>query len=162
MLATAGCEREQRQFRDLPAASAPVESARVSELVPGGERPGQEPIEGPYSENAYSVSEGKRLYSLYNCNGCHSNGGGGMGPPLIDAAWTYGSAPRNVFDTIVEGRPNGMPAWGSRVPRRQVWQLVAYVRSMSGQLPDDISPGRSDNMQAKPSETMIEQKEPLR
>ena len=38
--------------------------------------------------------QGKRLFSWYNCIGCHANGGGGIGPPLMDDEWIYGSRPR--------------------------------------------------------------------
>ena len=41
-------------------------------------------------------------------------GGGGIGPPLMDDRWIYGSAPENIYASIVQGRPNGMPAWGGR------------------------------------------------
>ena len=69
-----------------------------------------------------------------------------MGPPLMDAKWIYGSRPANIFETIVEGRPNGMPSFRNKVPDSQVWQLVAYVQSMSGQAPIDALPSRSDHM----------------
>ena len=83
----------------------------------------------------------------FNCAGCHANGGGGMGPPLMDAAWIYGGEPDSVYATIVQGRPNGMPAFGKRAQPRQAWQLAAYVRSMSGLLAKDVAPGRDDHMQ---------------
>ena len=57
------------------------------------------------------------------------------------------------FNSIVEGRPNGMPNFSGKIPEYQVWQLVAYVRSMSGQLPKDISPSRDDRMMAKQPES---------
>jgi cytochrome c oxidase cbb3-type subunit 3 len=142
LLLLAACEREQRRFREGPGASA--------RLTAGGTSPAI--ARGPYEENAWAVGEGKRLYAAYNCNGCHANGGGGMGPPLMDDTWIYGSAPGNVYTTIVEGRPNGMPAFGGKIPDQQVWQLVAYVRSMSGQLRGDVRPGRDDHMRAKESE----------
>ena len=31
------------------------------------------------------MGEGKRLFAAYNCNGCHAQGGGGIGPPLMDS-----------------------------------------------------------------------------
>ena len=40
-----------------------------------------------------------------------------------------------------------MPAFGSRIPEAQVWQLVAYVRSMSGFVASDVAPSRNDSMQ---------------
>jgi cytochrome c oxidase cbb3-type subunit III len=45
-----------------------------------------------------------------------------------------------------------MPSFRNRIPEYQVWELVAYVRSMSGLLPKGVSPSRSDEMNVKPSE----------
>ena len=64
-----------------------------------------------------------------NCTGCHANGGGGIGPPLMDAEWRYGSAPGDIYRSIVEGRPNGMPAFGKRLTEDEIWQLHAFVKS---------------------------------
>jgi cytochrome c oxidase cbb3-type subunit 3 len=86
----------------------------------------------PYAGNAHAIGEGKKLYGQYNCSGCHANGGGAIGPPLMDDKWIYGSAAENIFATIVEGRPQGMPAFGGRIVEYQIWQIVAYVRSLSG------------------------------
>ena len=80
-----------------------------------------------------------------------------MGPPLMDDIWIYGSDPASVFATIVEGRPNGMPAWRGRIPNYQVWRLVAYVRSMSGLASKDASPARDDHMFSKESEQRLDE-----
>jgi cytochrome c oxidase cbb3-type subunit 3 len=151
VLMLVACEREHRRFRDVAPAAGRPERTQQSELVAGG-APRPSTMRHPYDENAWAVGEGKRLYQAYNCNGCHANGGGGMGPALMDATWIYGSAPQNVYTTIVEGRPNGMPAFGGKIPDQQVWQLVAYVRSLSGQLRADVRPGRDDHMRVKESE----------
>jgi cytochrome c oxidase cbb3-type subunit 3 len=90
-----------------------------------------DPRAARYYDNAEAVNTGKRLYSQYNCSGCHSNGGGGMGPPLMDDQWIYGARLEQIHDTLVEGRPNGMPSWGGKIPDEQLWQIAAYVRSMS-------------------------------
>ena len=84
-----------------------------------------------YYDNAEAVATGKALFNQYNCSGCHSNGGGGLGPPLMDDVWIYGSRLEQIHQTLVEGRPNGMPAWGGKIPDQQLWQLASYVRSMS-------------------------------
>jgi cytochrome c oxidase cbb3-type subunit 3 len=151
-LATASaCERETRHFRDEPAAAAPAAGVRVSTLEPGPAT-SDRAVGNPYEDNAWAVAEGKRLYSQFNCVGCHAHGGGGMGPPLMDAAWRYGAAPANVIASIAEGRPNGMPAFGPKVGTQQIWQLAAYVRSMSGLVAKDVAPSRSDEMQVKAPE----------
>ena len=154
-LLTASCEREERTFRvETPSASAPG-SVRVTDFVPG--LPGQSSTAMPngYEENAYVLALGQTLYTAYNCNGCHAQGGGGIGPPLMDDQWRYGSRPEQVHATLVQGRPNGMPAFGGKVPDQHLWALAAYVRSMSGLVPIDAAPGRLDHLQgAPPSHTV--------
>lgn len=122
-----GCE-DQAALRDNQANPQAV--TRMTEFGPGTEdsRSGDH----PYINSRHAINEGKRLYAWFNCAGCHANGGGGMGPPLIDAAWIYGSAPENIFTTIMEGRPNGMPAFHGKIPEQEVWKIVAYVRSLGG------------------------------
>ncbi len=118
------------------------------------------PVKNSYEENAYALSEGKRLYNSFNCVGCHAHGGGGMGPPLMDDQWLYGSAPEQVFASIVEGRPNGMPAFRDHIPDYQVWQLAAYVRSLSGLVKKDAATSRDDHISGKKPENSTDRKEP--
>lgn len=151
-LPLAACDREERNFHGIPrSASSGMPPVRQTDLQ-AGPPVRNPPAYSPYEENAYAVSQGKTLYNQFNCSGCHFQGGGGIGPPLMDAEWIYGSRPENVFESIVEGRPNGMPSFGGKIVTDQVWQLVAYVRSMSGLLRKDVAPGRSDDMQVRPQE----------
>ena len=53
-----------------------------------------------------------------------------MGPSLRDSSWIYGGSNPHIFSSIAEGRAHGMPAWGTRIPDQQIWQLVAYIRSL--------------------------------
>ncbi|PYQ47863.1 MAG: hypothetical protein DMF59_17700 [Acidobacteria bacterium] len=69
---------------------------------------------------------------MYNCSGCHAHGGGGIGPALMDDEWTYGSSPANIYTSIAEGRPNGMPSYGGHIPDYQIWELTTYVRALGG------------------------------
>jgi cytochrome c oxidase cbb3-type subunit 3 len=159
LLAAAGCYREQRPA-PAPQPAPPNSGVRQSDIVPGAAANAPQPP-NRYEENAYALSQGKSLFRKYNCSGCHSQGGGGMGPALMDAKWLYGSAPANIFASIVEGRPNGMPAFGGRIQDDQVWQLVAYVRSMSGQVREDAAPSRSDEFQTAPPEGRREKETPV-
>jgi cytochrome c oxidase cbb3-type subunit 3 len=144
-----GCQREQRNFRQAPSSAGVVNTIQVSDLHPGGQQIATPAISNRYEESAYAVSQGKQLFEQFNCVGCHANGGGGIGPPLMDNQWIYGGEPANIFSTIMEGRPNGMPAWRGRIPENQAWEIVAYVRSLSGLLAKDVAPGRSDHMSGK-------------
>jgi cytochrome c oxidase cbb3-type subunit III len=152
-LTVAACERERRPFEDPGSAARRTDHAAMTPLVPGSPPPGPATA-GPFRHNAYGVSEGKRLFASFNCVGCHSHGGGGMGPALMDDEWIYGSHAENIFNSILEGRPNGMPAWRGKIPDEQVWQIVAYVQSMNGQEPIDVLPGRDDHLRSTTPENL--------
>ncbi|UWZ84135.1 c-type cytochrome [Occallatibacter riparius] len=156
-----GCKREHRVFDPGSPQTQVANASALNEIHAGAQwspGPPSSPSRVRYDDNAYAVSEGKRLFESYNCVGCHQHGGGGIGPALMDAQWIYGSHPEQIYETIVRGRPNGMPSFSGKIPDYQVWELVAYVRSMSGQLREDVAPGRSDEMpvikseQARPKE----------
>jgi cytochrome c oxidase cbb3-type subunit 3 len=152
MLALVACSRESRKFSDTSLSGAtPLNTLTQSDIQPGGGAPVHDG-HSPYDYNAYAISQGKQLFEWFNCSGCHAHGGGAIGPPLMDDTWIYGSEPQNIFATIVEGRPNGMPSFRGKIPTQQVWQLVAYVRSMSGMTPKDATPSRSDHLFTKKSE----------
>ena len=55
-----------------------------------------------------------------------------MGPSLADGRWHFGGRAGEVFESLYQGRPAGMPAWGGRITNEQIWMLVAYVRSLNG------------------------------
>src|SRR4051812_48348699 len=153
------CKREQRSFRVDPMAAASPAQLRLSPLRPGSQETNL-PAENPYENNAYAMSQGKQLYTQFNCVGCHAHGGGGMGPALMDDKWIYGSNPEQVFATIVQGRPNGMPAFGGKIPDYEVWQLAGYVRSMSGLTGKGAAPGRDDHISGKKPENSAEPQPP--
>ena len=154
------CAREDRVLRQPPPADQTLNTVQVSGINPGANSLPIPPPSNMYQESAYAVSEGQKMFDQYNCSGCHAHGGGGIGPPLMDQAWIYGSEPGNVFATITQGRPNGMPSFRNRIPEYQVWELVAYVRSLAGLLPKGVSPQRPDHMNYKPSESSMPEQTP--
>jgi cytochrome c oxidase cbb3-type subunit III len=167
LVALVACEREQRRFVEPTGNVAPQPRVEIATVRPGGTRAEGQPLPAPPADakgrsdsNAYAVSQGKQLFSWYNCAGCHAHGGGGIGPPLMDSKWRYGAEPAAIYTSIVDGRPNGMPSFAGRIPETQVWQLVAYVRSMSGLVRSDVAPGRADGMQAGEPETRRERAQP--
>jgi cytochrome c oxidase cbb3-type subunit 3 len=118
VLLLAACEREDREYRPDPMGSETHEEVALSHLSPGDTPPVQRPsgLASQYTGNAYHVSQGKKWFAAFNCNGCHANGGGGSGPALMDDKWTYGGTIENIVETIREGRPNGMPDGAARSP----------------------------------------------
>ncbi|HET7549007.1 MAG TPA: cytochrome c [Usitatibacter sp.] len=149
-VALGGCDREERKLAKLPsAAPSPATGERRGDLQPGQKGSGLEQTTSSRSfdgKNAFELAQGKRLFRWYNCSGCHSMGGGGMGPALMDNRWIYGHEPDDIYRTIMEGRPNGMPSFHGRIPDAQVWQIVGYVRSISGLAPKAAAPGRNDGL----------------
>src|SRR5436309_2121533 len=103
-LLVAACEREKREF-DPGAEGALLEkSMSAVDLV------------SQYERNAHALATGKRLWTWYNCSGCHASGGGGAsGPALMDARWLHGWDAASIYQSIADGRPNGMPAYRGRV-----------------------------------------------
>jgi cytochrome c oxidase cbb3-type subunit 3 len=83
LLLACSCKREERGFRVNPPSAATIQKVSLVELFPGG-TPAKVQVNNDYEENAYAVSEGKNLYSAFNCVGCHSHGGGGVGAPRFD------------------------------------------------------------------------------
>ena len=80
-----------------------------------------------------NTGTGLQLFTWFNCAGCHgTRGGGGIGPPLRDKVWIYGSDPASIYQSIAQGRPNGMPAFGDKIPDEQIWSLEMYIRSLGG------------------------------
>lgn len=98
--------------------------------VPGSVSEPPHPTD-PFAGDPVAAQNGWRLFNWYNCSGCHGGrGGGGMGPSLRDKVWLYGSRDDQIFDSIAEGRSKGMPAWGTKIPEDQIWQLVTYIKTM--------------------------------
>ena len=131
-----GCHREARNL--VPTASE-ARRARVT-------------LNNPYEGNAWAISQGQQLFEQYNCSGCHFHGGGGIGPALMDSEWIYGSSPANIYTSIAEGRPNGMPSFGGHIPDFQIWELTTYVRALGGFEGRVATGARSDEMQARKAE----------
>ena len=152
-LLVAGCQREDRDFQTIPPGASAETPVRTSALHAGPGVP--EPmVHSPYDANAWAIGEGKRLYEQMNCAGCHSpGGGGGIGPALTDDEWIYGADPENIFDTIVKGRPRGMPSFRGRLGNSEVWKLVAYVRTLGGFTRKDAWSPRGDRMEEANTDT---------
>jgi len=148
-LLLAACEREKREF------DPGVEGARLDKSMLGVDRMER------YERNAHALATGKRLWTWYNCTGCHGNGGGGgPGPALMDRQWIYGWDSASIYKSIADGRANGMPGFRGRIPEDQLWQLTAYVRSLSGLAPQDGAPNRDDALLTRTPESFFDPQRP--
>jgi cytochrome c oxidase cbb3-type subunit III len=87
--------------------------------------PGQSPPATPAARAA-----GEKIFRSH-CAGCHGlKGAGGSGPSLTTGIFYHGGTDADLFRNISEGIP------GTAMPDQffssaQIWQIVAYVRSLS-------------------------------
>jgi cytochrome c oxidase cbb3-type subunit 3 len=144
LLLAAGCH--SRQQTSIAAGATSISGSAVGANTTVTDAVG--PIPGapeevhyrinPYGTDPVALQDGRRLFDWYNCSGCHgSHAGGGMGPSLRDPVWLYGNRDDQIFNSIAQGRSKGMPAWGSKIPEQQIWELVAYIKSMGTPLEPD-------------------------
>lgn len=123
-----------RQVASLNAARAISQSAVPVPGVPGRPNRAQHAdsaATNPFEKNAAAIDEGARLFIAYNCADCHGGGGSGlMAASLADNRWHFGNSAADLYNSISEGRPGGMPRWGPMIPSEQIWKLAAYVRTL--------------------------------
>ena len=146
LLTLEGC-RDSRAEEPSPVRQAPASTtaqasgdlagrfvSHAEHIQPGMVKPfaGMKLV-NPHEGDATAVATGAKLYRSYNCIDCHgAEGSGSMGPSLADGRWHFGGSAAEVFESIFQGRPDGMPAWGGRISNDQIWMLVSYVRSLNG------------------------------
>jgi cytochrome c oxidase cbb3-type subunit III len=115
---------------NLPDAGQLLQVPVGGTHIPRDRQPRQ--VVNPYEGNSDAIAQGRVLFHSMNCVGCHAaQGGGSMGPPLSDKVWIYGKEPGQIYLTITQGRPNGMPAFGNALTPDSIWKLVTYVRTLS-------------------------------
>jgi cytochrome c oxidase cbb3-type subunit III len=134
-----------------PAAQHGPNEVSVSGLFPnGGTPPPQDPIGARFDGNQLAIAAGKELFGQMNCTGCHFNGGGGMGPALMSGHWRYGGRIDQIYASIAQGRPNGMPSWQDSLQPQQIWELAAYVKSLAAPVSSSVSQTAVPGTSVKP------------
>jgi len=125
---------------DQGAAGNPAENARQAE---------KGSLKSPYTDVAKVAEEGHQKYMAAGCNGRHGGtGGGGMGPPLTNPIWVYGSDDDTLFRLIALGTDElqkqgysrkgsesvvgPMPAMGTVVKSdNDLWKIIAWIKSVN-------------------------------
>ncbi len=100
------------------------------------------PLEG----NRDAIRNGGAMFRT-RCAGCHGpDARGDRGPDLTDL-WASGVSDDRIFETVRQGVPGSeMPgADPLRVPDREIWQVLAYLRSMAGSAPPQAFTGSPEN-----------------
>lgn len=116
-LAATGCSKQEAPQAPAPSAGGPA-------AMPEGMNDQQQTAMGLAIFN-------KRCAS---CHGTDGNGTGtSSGPALDQAQFKYGRTPEAIKESIVKGRPNGMPAFGSAFQEIEIDTLVGFVQSLHKQ-----------------------------
>src|SRR3989454_8396155 len=96
----------------------------------------------PFSGDPKAAQAGEFQFRI-NCAFCHGLGarGGGRGPDLTHAQKRHGSSDTDLFQNISNGIPgtampaNGTNGQGVGMTDREIWQIIAYIRSVEVKVP---------------------------
>ena len=134
VLASAACRKQTSVPATATTAggeNALVISRHDDRIFAGGIAPPAEKFTNAASNDAKAAEAGATLFTGMNCDGCHGGGAvGAVGPSLTDGRWRYGGTDADIFRSIAEGRPKGMPAFGGVLQPAMIWRLVAYIKSL--------------------------------
>jgi cytochrome c oxidase cbb3-type subunit 3 len=105
------------------------------------QRPSRPRNFNPLPYNQRVVAEGGELYA-HTCTACHGvNGAKGERAPALAGKRDYlRSTDASIFEAIKNGIPGtGMPPSG--LAPRDIWKIVAYIRSLRASAADSFVPG---------------------
>lgn len=118
-------------YESFPVADYPHQEytkARLAAMEKGGPVTDEDLI--ALVEDMPMVAAGKAIF-MRECIKCHGNKAEGKeGPNLTDEFWLYGGAPSQIFTTIADGTPKGMPNWGPKMGKGATKQVTAYVLTL--------------------------------
>src|SRR5436190_17497482 len=100
-------------------------------LAAAGERPAHAQTKNPVDGNAQAISNGAAMFRN-RCAGCHGPDARGYLGPDLTGFWAAGGGDDRMFQIVrrgVEGTEMP-PADAQRVPDRDIWQMLAYVRTL--------------------------------
>src|SRR5690348_6027026 len=119
--------------------------------------PSAKDLKNPVEGQSSAISAGRKVY-LFRCSRCHGKNAEGSGniPALVDGA-LESVTPGEVFWFVTKGSPNnGMPSW-AKLPERQRWEVVSYVKSLGL---SEVAPARQASKEAPPAATAAKLKAP--
>jgi cytochrome c oxidase cbb3-type subunit 3 len=155
ILAVAGCGGKPAAHEGGAPGPAVISADEVptGDIAGAGQSETGALIANPLAGQPAAMARGKALFVQMNCAGCHGYGlGGAMGPNLTDRYWRYGGTPGAIYQSIADGRPQGMPAWRDALPPSDIWSLVSYVQSYGGATaPADYQAGQQGDVAALPA-----------
>jgi putative heme-binding domain-containing protein len=123
--------------------SAVVVSWLIAWAVPSAQTTqGKNPLEG----NPEAILAGMAGFRL-RCADCHGTDGRGVRGPDITQVWSSGRSDEGLFKIVRSGIPGSeMPAFiAPRTSDREVWQMLAYLKTLATPAAIDPPRGNADN-----------------
>jgi putative heme-binding domain-containing protein len=104
------------------------------------------PEKNPLEGNPEAILAGMGGFRQ-RCADCHGTDARGVRGPDITQVWSSGRSDGGLFKTIRAGVPNSeMPAFPApRTSDRDVWQMLAYLRTLAAPAPTDPPRGNAAN-----------------
>ena len=106
----------------------------------------QQPDKNPFEGNPDAILAGMGGFRL-RCADCHGTDGKGVRGPDITHVWSSGRTDQGLFRMIRAGIPSTeMPAFTApRTSDREIWQMLAYLKTLAAPLPSDPPRGNAEN-----------------
>ena len=83
-----------------------------------------------YSGDQVAIAEGKKIYAS-SCAVCHkADGTGGIGSSLIAADLKFGASQEDLYESIAEGRENGMPPFRQQLSKAKILKVIAFIETL--------------------------------
>jgi putative heme-binding domain-containing protein len=103
------------------------------------------PQANPLAGNPQAITAGMGMYRA-RCADCHGMDARGYRGPDLTQVWASGRTDDGLFRTLRNGIPGSeMPALSARTPDHEIWQLLAYLRTVAAPAPSDPPRGNAEN-----------------
>lgn len=160
----AGWAQEKQKTDEKPSqATGATASATAPQAVHGFKiTPEDTAKKNPNKFTTVSVERGRKIYDT-QCAMCHGAKGDGKGeivaemkinPPDFTKAETLEKRTDGELFALISGGSETMPGQGARMPDTRKWNLVNYLRQLSGKQPE-----RSTGKEPEEGIILVPQKE---
>ena len=124
----------QNEEYQAEVAAAEIQIAKYKASQPAAEAIDMATL--VYEEDASIIAAGKKIYDS-NCASCHvADGGGSIGPNLVDEYWLHGGSIQDIYHTIENGvLDKGMISWKGILSPAQIKEVTFFIHSIRGTVP---------------------------
>ena len=83
-----------------------------------------------FSGDKEAIKEGKEIFAN-TCAPCHNaDATGGIGPNLTAATLKFGATEKDIYESIANGRPNGMPPFLQQIGSEKISKVIAFLEPL--------------------------------